>query len=199
MVLRCLPDEWWDCAMECNCYQRNVHNKVSDGKEASEKTIGLQFDRLLIPVEANVSCKPITSTDETRLHQLRKKMLPGGLHGSLYHVWEEDCQVDLPIADWKDLENLSAPIFPLNGSSTKKSHSRENDSFRARASLSALRSSSASTLRKCPPAETLSKMKAKKSTSWSKKKNGKYIFLSVSGDFIHRHHEVLGTELVHPG
>ena len=26
-----LPEEWWDCAMECCCYLSNVHDKMADG------------------------------------------------------------------------------------------------------------------------------------------------------------------------
>ena len=31
-----LPEEWWDLAVECYCYLRNVHDKIADGKTASE-------------------------------------------------------------------------------------------------------------------------------------------------------------------
>ena len=155
--------------MECSCYQRNVHDKVSDGKEASEKTIGPQFDRLLIPVEANVSCKPITSTDETRLHQLRKKMLPGVFMEDVSRVGG-GLSVDLPVADWKDLENLSASDIHVERFKHQEVALEGNGSFRAPGE--SLGSSIFLGLHaaKCPPAETLSKMKAKKSTSWSKKK-----------------------------
>ena len=37
MVQHGLPEEWWDCAMECYSYLRNVHDKMADGKTAFEK------------------------------------------------------------------------------------------------------------------------------------------------------------------
>ena len=30
------PEEWWDCAMECDYYLRNVHDKMAVGKAAFE-------------------------------------------------------------------------------------------------------------------------------------------------------------------
>ena len=35
-----LPEEWWDRAMECCCYLRNVHDKMADGKTAFEQRDG---------------------------------------------------------------------------------------------------------------------------------------------------------------
>ena len=33
-----LPEEWWDCAMECSCFLlRNMHDNMADGKTAFEK------------------------------------------------------------------------------------------------------------------------------------------------------------------
>ena len=43
-----LPDEWWDCAMECHGYLRKVHDKMADGKRAYHNRLGVQFDGLLI-------------------------------------------------------------------------------------------------------------------------------------------------------
>ena len=40
MVQHGLPGEWWDCAMKCYCYLRNVHDKMADGKTAFEKRYG---------------------------------------------------------------------------------------------------------------------------------------------------------------
>ena len=44
-----LPEEWWDCAMECYRHLRNVHEKMADGKTAFEKRYGQKFDGPSIP------------------------------------------------------------------------------------------------------------------------------------------------------
>ena len=90
MVQSGLPDQWWDCAMECSCNLRNEHDKMADGKTADGKTSGVKLDGLLIPFGAKVSDKPISSNDEARLHCRRR--------------WSGD----LRIADCEDLDNLSA-------------------------------------------------------------------------------------------
>ena len=43
-----------DCAMECYCYLRNVHDKTADGKTASENMFGVQFDGALIPTSPSL-------------------------------------------------------------------------------------------------------------------------------------------------
>ena len=55
-----LPEVWWDRAMECLSYVRNAHNKMPDGKTASDKICGVTFARPLIPLGAKVSYKPIS-------------------------------------------------------------------------------------------------------------------------------------------
>ena len=47
MVQSGVPCEWWDCAMECYCYFRNVRDKI--GKTACEKRCSVRFDGFLIP------------------------------------------------------------------------------------------------------------------------------------------------------
>ena len=37
MVQSGLPEHWWDSAMECGCFLRNVHDKMADGKTSHEK------------------------------------------------------------------------------------------------------------------------------------------------------------------
>ena len=59
-----LPDQWWDCAVECYCHMRNVHDKTADDKTWCEKRFGVTFDGLLMPFEANISDKPASSKDD---------------------------------------------------------------------------------------------------------------------------------------
>ena len=42
-------EQWWDRAMECFSFLRNVRGKMADRKTASHKKCGVTFDRLLIP------------------------------------------------------------------------------------------------------------------------------------------------------
>ena len=74
MVQSGRPEEWWDCALECECYFENVYDKMADGKTAYSETCGVTFDGHLIPLGANVSDKPISPKDESRLHQVGQKM-----------------------------------------------------------------------------------------------------------------------------
>ena len=39
MVHRGLPEEWRDCAMECYCFLRDVHDKMAAGNTAYEKDV----------------------------------------------------------------------------------------------------------------------------------------------------------------
>ena len=83
-----LPDQWWDCAMECCCHFPNVHDKMADGKTASETTLGVTSDGPLIPFGVKVRYRA--------------------------HLFEKRCEAcfleyggDLLIADCEDLEKLS--------------------------------------------------------------------------------------------
>ena len=80
---------------------------MDDGKTACAKRFAVEFNALLIPFEANASCKPISSKDEAKLHQFGNKMLPRLLMGYVIRAgggWSGE----LLIADCEDLENLSA-------------------------------------------------------------------------------------------
>ena len=64
-------------------------DKLADGKTAYENIFDATFDRLLIPFGANVGYKPISSRDESGLHQFGNQMLPG-IFMVYAHVREED-------------------------------------------------------------------------------------------------------------
>ena len=71
-------EEWWDCAMECYCYLRKVHDKMADGKTASEKRYGKTFDGPSIPFETLVEYIPITAKRTSQeIHQFGQKTLKG--------------------------------------------------------------------------------------------------------------------------
>ena len=80
---------------------------MGDGKTVCAKRCAVEFNALLIPFGANVSCKPISSKVEERLHQFGNKMLPRLLVGYVIRAgrgWSGD----LLIADCEALANLSA-------------------------------------------------------------------------------------------
>ena len=67
-----LPKEWWDSVMECCCYLRNVHDKMTDGKTAFEKRYGHTFDGPSIPFW-NIGW--VHPKDKSRVHQFGKKTM----------------------------------------------------------------------------------------------------------------------------
>ena len=68
-----LTEDWRNCAMECYSFLRNVHDKMTDGKAAHERRIGVAFDGPMIPFGATISYKPISSKCGSRLHQLGQR------------------------------------------------------------------------------------------------------------------------------
>ena len=71
MVESGVLEEWWDCPVKCDCFLRDVHNKLTDGKTAYENMFGVPFH-----VERHSVTEPISSMDESRLHQFGKKIGP---------------------------------------------------------------------------------------------------------------------------
>ena len=66
-----LDNEWWADSVECYCYLRNIHDKLS------ERRFGKQFNGLVIPFGVMVEDHPISAKDQSRLHQIGSKVLPG--------------------------------------------------------------------------------------------------------------------------
>ena len=114
-----LPEEWCDCAMECGCYLRNVHDKIADGKTAFEKRYVQKFDGPSIPCETLVEYIPVTAKDKSRVHQFGQKTLRGTLLGCVPRAgggWSGD----LMVADYEDLQESEAPEIHV-----KRSNSQE--------------------------------------------------------------------------
>ena len=65
------------------------HHKLADGKTAYEQTRGEKFDGLMIPCGAEVCYKPISSKDESRVHQFVKNVLAGKFVGYDLHAGED--------------------------------------------------------------------------------------------------------------
>ena len=68
-----LHEKWWDDSMECFCYLRNVQNLVGDGKTRYERRFEEPFKVPVIPFGAMVEYCPISSRDQSRLHQFGTK------------------------------------------------------------------------------------------------------------------------------
>ena len=93
--------------MECYTYLRNVTDLLSDGKMPYERRFGQPFKGPIIPFGSLVEYYPITSKDQSRIHQFGKKVLPGLFLGyALYAggIWKGD----VLIADLDELETMDA-------------------------------------------------------------------------------------------
>ena len=64
-----LDEKWWVAFVECYCRLRNVQNLLAVGKTP--------YERLVIPFDSMVEYHPISAKDQSRLHQLGEKVLPG--------------------------------------------------------------------------------------------------------------------------
>ena len=102
-----LNESWWADSMECYTYLRNVTDLLSDGKTPYERRFGQPFKGPIIPFGSLVEYHPVTAKDQSRIHQLGKKVLPGLFLGyALYAggIWKGDVLV----ADLEELETMDA-------------------------------------------------------------------------------------------
>ena len=101
-----LDENWWADSMECYTCQRNIQDLLSDGKTPYERRFG-QPCKGPIPFGSLVEYYPITAKDQSRIHQFGKKVLPGLFLGyALYAggIWKGDALV----ADLEELETMDA-------------------------------------------------------------------------------------------
>ena len=107
---------------------------------------------LLPHSEAQISCKPISSNDEARLHQLGKKMLRGIFMVFVLRAGGRTVE-RFAYRGLRRLRELASLRYPLQkSSSTWKSHKKESIGVQVPTDL--LKPHAA----KCPTRETLSKM-----------------------------------------
>ena len=102
-----LNECWWADSMECYTYLRNVTDLLSDGKTPYERRLGQPFKEPIIPLGSLVEYHPITAKDQSRIHQVGKKVLPGLFLGyALYaeRIWKGD----VLIADLEELDTMDA-------------------------------------------------------------------------------------------
>ena len=80
-----LDEKWWADSMECYCDLRNVTDLLSDGKTPCERRFGQPFKGPMNQFGSKVEYYPKTAKDQSRIHQIGKKVLPGLFLGySLY-------------------------------------------------------------------------------------------------------------------
>ena len=93
--------------MECYTYLRNVQDLLSDGKTPYERRFGMPVKGPIISFGSMVEYYPISAKDQSRIHQLGKKVLPGLFLGYALYVggiWKGD----ILVADIEELETMGA-------------------------------------------------------------------------------------------
>ena len=102
-----LDENLWADSMECYTYLRNIEDLLSDGKTLYERRFRATFNGPVIPFVAMVEYHHISATDQSRIHQFGKKVLPGLFFGyALYAggIWKGDALV----GDIEELETMDA-------------------------------------------------------------------------------------------
>ena len=90
-----LDENWWADSMACYCYIRNIQDRLS-GKR-----------RAIVPFGSLVENHPISTKDQSRIHQLCKKVLLGIFLGYVLYaerIWKED----ILVVDLEELEEMDA-------------------------------------------------------------------------------------------
>ena len=102
-----LNENWWADSMGCYTHLRNIQDPLSDGKTPYERRFGQPFEGPIVPSGPLVEYHPISAKDQSRIHQVGKKVLPGLFFGyALYAggIWKGDALV----ADLEELETMDA-------------------------------------------------------------------------------------------
>ena len=102
-----LNESWWADSMECYTNLRNVTDLLFDGKTLHERRFGQPFDGPIIPFGSLVKYHPIIAKDQSRIHQIGKKVLIGLFFGNALYaggIWKGDVQVE----DFEELETMDA-------------------------------------------------------------------------------------------
>ena len=98
-----LDERCWSDSMECYCYLRNVQDFLADGKTPNERRFGEPFKGTMILFWSNWMNILISPRDQARIHQFRKKVLPGiflGYELVAGGIWKGDI-LTADLEDWK--------------------------------------------------------------------------------------------------
>ena len=112
-------ESWWADAVECYTYLRNIQDLLSDGKTPYERRFWQPLKGPAIPFGSLVEYHPTTAKDQSRIHQFRKKVLPGLFLGYALcagGIWKGDIMV----ADIEELDTMDA-----SGIYSKKLNAKE--------------------------------------------------------------------------
>ena len=102
--------------MECCSHLRNVQELLADGKTPFERRFGEPCKRPDILSCAMLKCHPISAKDQSRLHRIGKKVLPGIFLGYVLSAggfWKGDILV-------ADRKIWTRQKFMFEGSTQKK-------------------------------------------------------------------------------
>ena len=102
-----LDEKWWADSIECYCYLRRIQDLLSDRRTPYERRFGEPCKGPIIPFGSLVEYHTISAKDLSRLHQFRKKVLPGIFLGYVLHA-ERLWKGDLMVADIEELEKMDA-------------------------------------------------------------------------------------------
>ena len=97
-----LDEKWWADSVECYCHLRNVQDLLADGKTPYESRFEEPFKGPTVPFGAMVEYYPISSRDQSRLHQFGKKVLPDIFLGYAL-IARGTSKGDIVIADIEEL------------------------------------------------------------------------------------------------
>ena len=98
---------WWADSMECYCYLRNIQALLAGGKTPYGRRFGEPFQGPIIPFGGMFDYFPISAKDQSRLHQVGEKVLPG-IHLGYALVAAGIWKGDILVADIEELGQLDA-------------------------------------------------------------------------------------------
>ena len=102
-----MNESWWADSMECYTYLRNIQDLLSDGKTPYERRFGKPFKGPIIPFGSLVEYYPISTKDQSRIHQIGKKVLHRLFFGYALYAWGI-WKGDIMGADVEELETVDA-------------------------------------------------------------------------------------------
>ena len=95
--------KWWAVSMGCYCFK--ILDLSSDGKTLYERRFGEPFKGPVVPCGSMVEYEPISTKDQSRIHQFGRKVLPGIFLGyALYAGWI--WKSDIMVADIEELDMM---------------------------------------------------------------------------------------------
>ena len=102
-----LDAKWWADSTECYTYLRKNQDLLSDGKTPYERRSGEPSKGPIIPFGSLVEYYPISAKDQSRIHQIGKKVLLGLFLGYALYAGR-NWKGDIMVADIEELETMDA-------------------------------------------------------------------------------------------